>query len=201
LARNVALPPVVRKKHSKTIHYHIFSSHSPSRLPPTAGPGMKAPATGGTAMAEIRTIHLMTMTLAVSGMQSIGATPNGDRRVDLVAGGKFEGPKLRGTVLPGGADWIIARSDGSTTLDVRIVLQTDDGAAIGMTYRGMRHGPAAVMQRVNSGEFVDPSEYYFRTAVAFETAAPKYDRLNRIIAVGTGSRPPEGPVYDIFEVL
>jgi hypothetical protein len=152
-------------------------------------------------MAEIRTAHLMTMTLAVAGMQPIGATPSGDRRVGLVAGGSFEGPKLKGTVLPGGADWIIGRPDGSTTLDVRIVLRTDDGAAIGMTYRGMRHGPAAVMEKVNTGEYVDPSEYYFRTAVAFDTAAAKYDWLNRIIAIGTGHRLPEGPVYDIFEVL
>jgi hypothetical protein len=152
-------------------------------------------------MAEIRTTPLMTLRLAVNGMQPIGATPNGNRRVGLVAGGTFEGPKLKGTVLPGGADWIIGRPDGATTLDVRIVLETDDGATIGMTYRGMRHGPTEVMAKVNGGEFVDPSLYYFRTAVAFETAAPKYDWLNRIIAVGTGSRPPEGPVYEIFEVL
>ena len=152
-------------------------------------------------MAEIRTAPLFTLTLQVAGMQPIGATPNGNRRVGLVAGGTFAGPKLRGTVLPGGADWIIIRPDGSTTLDVRIVLETDDKATIGMTYRGMRHGPEAVMARVNGGEFVDPSEYYFRTSVAFETASPRYDWLNRIIAIGTGSRPPEGPVYDIFEVL
>ena len=152
-------------------------------------------------MAEIRTAHLMTMKLAVNGMQAIGATPNGNRRIGLVAGGTFEGPKLKGTVLPGGADWIIVRPDGSTTLDVRIVLQTDDGATIGLTYRGMRHGPDAVMARVNAGETVNPNEYYFRTAVFFETAAARYDWLNRIIAVGNGHRPPEGPVYDIFEVL
>lgn len=152
-------------------------------------------------MAEIRTTHLMTLTLSVAGMQLIGATPNGSRRIGLVSGGRFEGPKLKGNVLPGGADWIIGRPDGSTTLDVRIVLETDDGATIGMTYRGMRHGPAAVMEKLNAGEVVDPSQYYFRTAIAFETAAPKYDWLNRIIAVGTGSRPPEGPIYDIFEVL
>ena len=152
-------------------------------------------------MAEIRTTHLLTLKLAVSGMQPIGATPSGDRRVGLVAGGTFEGARLRGTVMPGGADWLMVRADGATTLDVRIVLQTDDGAAIGTTYRGMRHGPAAVMERVNKGEPVDPSEYYFRTAVAFETAAPKYDWLNRLVAIGTGHRPPEGPVYEIFEVL
>ena len=81
-------------------------------------------------MAEIRTTHLMTLALTVNGMQRIGATPNGDRRIDPVAGGRFEGPKLRGIVLPGGADWIIGRPDGSTSLDMRIVLETDDGAAI-----------------------------------------------------------------------
>jgi hypothetical protein len=143
----------------------------------------------------------MTLKLAVSGMQAIGAAPGGNRRVGLVGGGTFEGSRLKGTVLPGGADWIIARPDGCTTLDVRIVLQTDDGATIGMTYRGLRHGPAAVMEKVNKGEAVDPSQYYFRTAVFFETAAAKYDWLNRVIAIGTGSRPPEGPVYDVFEVL
>jgi hypothetical protein len=152
-------------------------------------------------MAEIRTAHLMTMRLTVNGMQMVGATPNGGRRVGLVGGGTFEGARLQGTILPGGADWIIARPDGSTTLDVRIVLQTDDGAAIAMTYRGLRHGPAEVMDKVNKGEFVDPALYYFRTAILFETASEKYSWLNGIIAIGTGSRPPEGPVYDVFEVL
>jgi hypothetical protein len=152
-------------------------------------------------MADIRTTHLMTLTGSVSGMQSVGATPSGNRRIGLVTGGSFQGERLRGSVLPGGADWIIVRPDGATTLDVRLVLETDDKALIGMTYRGIRHGPAAVMERINRGEPVDPSEYYFRTAVAFETAAAKYDWLNRIIAVGTGRRPPEGPVYDVFEVL
>jgi hypothetical protein len=152
-------------------------------------------------MAEIRTAHLMTLTLQVSGMQAVGATPNGNRRIGLVAGGTFQGERLRGTVLPGGADWIIVRPDAATTLDVRLVLETDDKALIGMTYRGLRHGPASVMDRLNRGENVDPAEYYFRTAVMFETAAAKYDWLNRIFAIGTGRRPPEGPVYDLFEVL
>lgn len=143
----------------------------------------------------------MTLKLAVSGMQEVGATPAGQRRVGLVAGGTFEGERLRGIVLPGGADWIMVRADGVTTLDVRIVLQTDDGASIGMTYRGLRHGPADVMAKVAKGEPVDPSSYYFRTSVAFETGSDRYAWLNGVIAVGTGSRPPEGPVYEVFEVL
>jgi Protein of unknown function (DUF3237) len=152
-------------------------------------------------MAEIRTAHLFTLKLTVAGMQPIGQTPAGNRRIGLVAGGTFEGERLRGTVLPGGADWLMARPDGATTLDVRLVLQTDDGASIGLTYRGIRHGPPDVVDRLNRGEPVDPASYYFRTSLVFETAAPRYDWLNRVIAVGTGNRLPEGPVYDVFEVL
>jgi hypothetical protein len=152
-------------------------------------------------MAEIRTTPLMTLKLAVNGLQAVGETPSGNRRIGLVAGGTFEGPKLRGKVLPGGADWIIVRNDGVTTLDVRIVLETDDGAMIGLQYRGLRHGPDDVMAKVNSGQFVDPSQYYFRTTITFETASPKYAWLNKAFGIGTGSRPPEGPVYEIFEVL
>jgi hypothetical protein len=152
-------------------------------------------------MADIRTAHLFRMTLEVVGMQPIGATPAGNRRIGLVAGGTFEGTRLHGKVLPGGADWIVVRPDGVTTLDVRLVLETDDGAAIGMTYRGLRHGPAEVMARLNRGEVVDPGLYYFRIAVAFETAAAKYAWMNGAVFVGTGDRTPSGPIYEVFEVL
>ena len=70
-----------------------------------------------------------------------------------------------------------------------------------LTYRAIWHGPAAVMERINRDENVDPSEYYLRTSVAFETAAPKYDWLNRIIAIGIGARRSKGPEYEVFEVL
>src|SRR5690349_3002041 len=152
-------------------------------------------------MPEIRTAHLFTIRLQVAAAQPLGPGPAGDRRVVEVVGGRFEGERLRGTVLSGGSDWIIVREDGTAALDVRLVLQTDDGALIGMTYRGLRHGPAEVMEKVNRGEPVDPSSYYFRTAVLFETSAPKYAWLNRVIAIGTGHRTPQGPVYDVFEVL
>jgi len=80
-------------------------------------------------------------------------------------------------------------------------LRTEDGQLIGMTYRGFRHGPAAVIARLNRGEAVDPGEYYFRIAPFFETASERYGWLNRIVAVGLGHRLPEGPVYRVFEVL
>jgi hypothetical protein len=64
----------------------------------------------------------------------VGATPGHDRRIGEITGGRFEGPKLRGKVLSGGSDWQSLRRDGATTLNVRIVLQTDDDALIAMTY-------------------------------------------------------------------
>ncbi|HKM60947.1 MAG TPA: DUF3237 domain-containing protein [Acidisphaera sp.] len=153
-------------------------------------------------MAEIRTAHLFTIRLQTAAPpQLIGAGPAGDRRVVVVSGGTFEGARLRGTVIPGGTDWIIARADGALALDVRLVLKADDDALIGMTYRGMRHGPEAVIARLNRGEAVDPSDYYFRTAVFFETGAPQHAWLNRLIAIATGDRKPDGPHYDVFEVL
>jgi hypothetical protein len=108
---------------------------------------------------------------------------------------------MKGAIMPGGGDWLLLRADGSLQLDVRLTLQTDDDALIYMTYRGFRHGPAEVMKRLNKGEEVDPSEYYFRVAPFFETGAEKYDWLNRIVTVGTGHRLASGPVYKVFEIL
>ena len=152
-------------------------------------------------MTDVRAALLFNISLSTGAPQMLGKTPLGDRRVVPVTGGTFEGPKLKGSVEPGGSDWILLRPDGALQLDVRLTLKTEDGALIGMSYRGYRHGPPAVIERLNRGEAVDPSEYYFRTAPLFETSAPRYDWLNRIVAIGLGRRPPEGPVYRVFEVL
>jgi hypothetical protein len=153
------------------------------------------------ALQSIRTRPLFVMHLAVRPIAVVGATPGANRRVGIVYGGSFEGARLSGEVTDGGSDWLAVRSDGSTTLDVRLVLKTNDGALIGMTYRGVRHGPADVMKRIEQGEAVDPGDYYFRITPAFETAAPQYDWLNRIVAVGAGYRRTDGPIYSVFEVV
>ena len=150
----------------------------------------------------IKTQHLFTMPVDVElPLQMVGATPIGESRIAKVTGGTFTGPEMNGKILPGGGDWLLLRSDGSLQLDVRVTLETDDGALIFMTYRGFRHGPAEVMARLNKGEDVDPSEYYFRVAPFFETGAEKYDWLNRIVAVGTGHRLASGPVYEVYQIL
>ena len=150
----------------------------------------------------IQTRPLFEMRLQVPQIVDIGDTPLGRRRIATVTGGSFQGERLRGEVVgaPGG-DWLLQRNDGVTVLDVRLLLRTDDGEHIYMSYRGVRHGPADVMARLAAGEPVDPKAYYFRIAPVFETAAKKYEWTNKIVAVGTGRREPSGPIYSIEEVL
>ncbi len=150
---------------------------------------------------SVRTRPLFVMRLDVRKLQVVGAVPGGVRRIGVVPGGSFEGERLSGEVLDGGSDWQMVRSDGSTTLDVRLVLKTTDGALIGMTYKGMRCGPPEVMERIDKGEVVDPASYYFRINPAFETASAQYDWINRILAIGIGHRLANGPIYSVFEVL
>jgi hypothetical protein len=153
------------------------------------------------ALKSLQWRSLFVMHLDVRPLQIIGATPGAYRRIGVVPGGSFEGERLSGQVLEGGSDWQTVRSDRATTLDVRLVLKTHDGALIGVSYRGVRHGPASIMDKIDKGEEVDPSSYYFRINPLFETAADKYDWLNRVVAVGIGHRRADGPVYSIFEVL
>ncbi|MGH8782402.1 DUF3237 domain-containing protein [Paraburkholderia sp.] len=150
---------------------------------------------------SVQTQPLFVMRLDVKPIVVVGETPGLFRRVGIVPSGTFAGTRLSGTVLDGSSDWQTVRSDGSTTLDVRLVLKTDDGVAIGMTYRGLRHGPADVIHRLEKGEAVDPASYYFRISPLFEAPAGRYDWLNRVLAVGTGHRFADGPVYSVFEVL
>jgi hypothetical protein len=153
------------------------------------------------ALLQVLTRPLFTLRLHVNQLLAIGEAPAANRRIGVIPSGGFVGERLSGAVLEGGADWQSLRSDGCVALDVRLPLKTDDGALIAMTYRGLRHGPREVIERLGRGETVDPASYYFRITADFETADERYGWLNRIVAVGTGHRFAEGPIYNLFEVL
>jgi len=152
-------------------------------------------------MDALRSEFLFEMRIEASPPVATGPMPGGERRFVTVTSGRFEGPRLKGQVLSGGSDAIWADTNGRMLLDVRLMLRTDDGAAIYMQYRGVRNGPAPVLQRLAAGERVDPSEYYFRTIIRFETGDARYDWLNDLVAVGVGNRQPSGPIYRVFAVL
>jgi Protein of unknown function (DUF3237) len=123
---------------------------------------------------------LMRLRLETAPTQEIGGLS-----IFPVSGGSFEGERLRGKVLAGGGDWVTARPDGTFELDLRATLETDDGALIHVTFTGVR----------------DDEHHYLRTLPRFETAAPQYAFLNRLLAVGVGDIRPDGPVHVIEEIL
>ena len=149
---------------------------------------------------SVRTRPLFVLREQVPPLFVVGQTPNGFRRIGVVPGGTFEGERVAGEVVSGN-DWQLVRTDSCIKLDVRLLLKTTDGALIVMTYTCLRAGPPSVIEKLDRGEAVDPGSYYFRMTPLFETSAPQYDWINRIIAVGIGHRLADGPFYSIFEVL
>lgn len=131
----------------------------------------------------------------------LGHTPYGDRRVINILGGRVEGARLAGRILPGGADWQIVRPDGVADLMARYTIETDGGARVLVASDGLRHGPPAVIERLARGEAVDPALYYFRTAMRFETADPSVAWLNCIIALARGAREQRAVRLEVYQVL
>lgn len=143
---------------------------------------------------------LYASSVEIDAPQLFGATPCGERKIINILGGTFEGPKIKGRVLPGGADWQIIRSDKSAEVEARYTLETEDGALIYVHNWGYRHGPPEVIDRLGRGEQVDPSEYYFRTTPRFETGADKYDWLNRVVCVAVGERRSDVVNITVYEL-
>ena len=123
--------------------------------------------------------HLFTITASTSMAAAFGT-----RVIIEASSGTFEGERLRGTVVGPGGDWVTIRPDGSMKVDVRLLLQTDDGASILMTYTGVATDRGARI----------------RTAPLFETADERYAWLNDVVAVGVGAIGDGTVTYDVFAV-
>jgi hypothetical protein len=155
--------------------------------------------TGGAALAAMAAISgdadavedglkselLFEMTATLETPQQVGATHEGGRSIFYATGGTIEGPKVKGTVLPGGGDWFRMRADGVGELDVRATFKTDDGALVYTHYKGV----------------LVPGTGYFRTTPRFETASEKYQWLTKIVAVGVGKSGQGGVSYKVYQIL
>ena len=146
--------------------------------------------------------HVTTLTLSVdfAAIVPIGATAAGHRGIAPVTGGRFEGERLRGAVLPGGKDWFVTRADGTLAIDVRLTLRTDDGASIYLAYRGSMRAVPEVMARFRKGEQLAKGEYALTIIATFECGDERYRWLNDLTAVGVGEQTPGGPIYHLFEI-
>ena len=152
-------------------------------------------------MNELSHKHLITLTLAVDFPNTvvIGDTPAGSRRIAPVAGGSFSGERLNGIVHPG-TDWALIRPDGVLVIDVRLTLETDDGAKLYLRYEGRFVAAPDAMARFSKGHLLDPSDYSLVVTAKFECGDPRYQWLNNVIAAGTGEQTPAGPLYSFFQI-
>jgi Protein of unknown function (DUF3237) len=96
---------------------------------------------------------------------------------------------------------MLMRRDDVLEIDVRLTLETDDKQQIYMTWKGCRHGPKEVIDRLNRGETVDPETYYFRSTPYFETSSGKYGWMNRVCSIATGLRTASRRTFQVFQVL
>lgn len=154
-------------------------------------------------MPEIETEYLFEARVPLAEPMHLGQTPEGYRMIVNVAGGRFEGPRLRGEVVPmSGADWSRVRADGVGALDVRMCLRTGDGALIYVHWHGLM--VVAEENRAYALDFAKPddpagaSRYYFRTSPRFETGDGRYAWLNKRVCVSKSRTGDGGVIHRVF---
>ncbi len=131
----------------------------------------------------------------------VGETPHGTRRIIPIIGGTVEGPKIKGEILNGGADWQILRADGVTELEAHYQFRTDDGTLIYVKNTGIRAATPEIAARLAKGEKVDANEYYFRAMPKFDAPKGQYDWVNNSLFVCTGERLPDYVLIRVWKVM
>jgi len=131
----------------------------------------------------------------------IGNGPYGVRTIFDVTGGTFEGQRFSGKVLTSGADWLLFDADGVSHLNVRITLETQDGAHIYVQYYGVIVVNEKVSAALDQGGSTDYGDTYFMTQPRFETGHSRYKWLNGVMAVAEGCLKPGAVEYRVFELV
>jgi Protein of unknown function (DUF3237) len=121
------------------------------------------------------------------------------RRCVAILGGSVSG-QFVGKVLIGGCDWQTILPDGTIEIDARYMLELNDGL-VEVQSKGLRTGHPDILERLNRGEQIDPTLYYFRTAIRFHTSAPALTRLNHMLAISTGQRNADRVLLTFYEVV
>jgi hypothetical protein len=145
--------------------------------------------------------HVFDIEAHLGPIRDLGPMPHGRRRIVPILGGTVRGPRLEAEIVPGGADWQHARSDGVVELVARYSVRTRDGVEITVTNSGLRRSSPEVMERMARGEAVDPALVYCRTVPQFEAPAGPYEWLNASIFVCNAARLPDKIHVEVFEVL
>lgn len=146
-------------------------------------------------------IHVFDLSISVGPAQELGECSGGRRRVIPLLGGTLTGPRLKGRVIPGGADWQTLRADGVTLLQARYTVQMDDGPIVGIINTGVRTAAPEIVERLTAGEVVEPHLYYFRATPVFEIGPGPYQWLTEHVFVCVGERSPEAVRLKVYQVM
>lgn len=130
------------------------------------------------------TRHVWDAKVEIGEVTELGATKYGTRRMIPITGGTFSGPNIKGTVLPGGADFQVTRADGDTEFEARYMVKTHDGVAIHVTNRVLFHMPKNIPN----------AQPYLRSVIELEAPSNSaYDYLNHAFFLGTLDAPKAKP--------
>jgi hypothetical protein len=136
----------------------------------------------------------------VGPLVSLGQGKHGERRYVPLGGGSVQGPELNGSLVEGGVDWQVLRADGVLDIAAHYVIRTDDGALIEVQSDGMRHGAPEVMAQLARGEALPRDAYFFRTVMRFQTGAPAWLHLNKVLALAVGQREATCVLLDVYRI-
>lgn len=147
-------------------------------------------------MAEL--LPFLKLDVEVGAVIDLGTQGLPRRRLVPINGGSVSGTHS-GTILPGGADWQDVLPDGSLDIAARYVLELQDGL-VEVDSRGLRHAAPEVLARLDRGEAVNASEYYFRTAIRLRASSAKLSHLNSLLLVSVGERRARSVHLDVYRV-
>jgi len=148
----------------------------------------------------MKLVPLFRFNVDVAAPIEVGATSAGNRSVANITGGSFDGDRLNGTIYNSGADWILVDATGMGKVDVRIVLETDDGATIYVSYQGYLGLNEAFGQAIATRGSTEFGDLHLLTQLRFETGDERYQWLNSALAVGEGRVVSGGIEYQVFEL-
>lgn len=148
----------------------------PAKASTAAAAAAPAPAVASQGETQpLRTEFVLEIRAEIAPTVSIGPSAYGTRRLIPITGGTFEGPRLRGVVVAGGADWQLERPDGVTSLEAKYTLKAGDGTLVSITNRGLIVPPMPGAAAVS----------YIRTVPEFEAPIGAHDWLNKAVFVGS----------------
>ena len=154
----------------------ILAGAALAAAPAAAGaaepPGFQPPMAATIPLQAPRTELVWEAYADLDPMIDMGDSPLGHRRMIGVRGGTFVGPRIKGKILPGGADRQLVRKDGVTQLDAIYEMQTDDGAVL------------SIRNRVTMDPAAKPAPY-IRSSVEVTAPEGPHAWLNRAVFVGT----------------